>query len=348
MKFHAELSDDSSKMVDVIVLALSRQPDSSQSGIIIPVIIDSRTSTLRISVVIPHYTNAEQTLALVQSLRNKDDYGELKTKETEIIVVDDASPDGSGKKLEAERESLDFKLAVNPSNLGFAGTANRGASLASGTILVVSNSDITFLKEATPTDVINELASQLTDTGIGAVMPLVYNTALSEVENLNSLWAHRGLLWLKRLDSTAEFSDYARLFPKEHPCSDETVNTVLCGAFFAMRRLDFLRLGGFNPRFSPYYWEDVELGVRITTGGARVAATTCAVVLHNHNQSIGSNTTESHRWRVMQQNQLLFTVMWGRKLGVMKMKIWHFLRAAKCFVEGELALGLGFLGIKRF
>jgi len=320
---------------------------SRQSGIIIPVIIDSRTSTPRVSVVIPHYTNAEQTLALVQSLRCKGDDGELKAREIEIIIVDDASPDGSGQKLETERASLDFKLALNHSNLGFASTANRGASLASGTILVVSNSDIAFLNEASPISVIGELASQLGDTSIGAVMPLIYNTALSEVENLNSLWAHRGLLWLKRLDSTAEFSDYARLFPKEHPCSDETVNTVLCGAFFAMRRVNFLRLGGFDPRFSPYYWEDVELGVRIAAGGARVAATTCAVVLHNHNRSIGSNTTESHRWRVMQQNQLLFTVMWGRKLGVTKMKMWHVLRAAKCFVEGELSLGLDFLGIKR-
>ncbi len=67
----------------------------------------------------------------------------------ELIVVDDASRDGSARLVRERFPKA--RLVVNPKNLGFARTINRGAGMARGTILVLANNDIVadagFLRE---------------------------------------------------------------------------------------------------------------------------------------------------------------------------------------------------------
>ncbi len=57
----------------------------------------------------------------------------------EVIVVDNASHDGSAALVEAEFP--DVQLVRAPHNLGFAGGNNLGARHASGEFLVLVNSD---------------------------------------------------------------------------------------------------------------------------------------------------------------------------------------------------------------
>jgi len=69
----------------------------------------------------------------------------LDFKESEIIVVDNASNDGSTEALQKEFGDK-IKLIINPKNLGFAGANNQGAALAKGEFLLFLNSD-TIVKE---------------------------------------------------------------------------------------------------------------------------------------------------------------------------------------------------------
>ena len=268
----------------------------------------------------------------------------LEANEPEIIVVDDASPDGSGSDLERDSGRLNFTLVSNALNLGFGPTVNRGASLASGEFIAVSNTDIEFTEEAPAHVVLERLASALGDQSIGAAMPCVYKTspAFLGVENLNEIWASRGLLWLRRLPKAKDLSAAGET-PSE-PGDASVLKTVLCGAFFVMRRRDFQQLGGFDPVYTPYYLEDVELGARIEAGGRSVVLCRDITILHRHNLSISERDEAGRQRNHYQRNQLTFTRAWGREYGVKSPRIWHFLRALRSFVKGEFRLGMNYLG----
>ncbi len=57
----------------------------------------------------------------------------------EVIVVDNASGDGSRERV--RREFPAVRLIENPANLGFAAASNRGAAAATGSYLLFLNSD---------------------------------------------------------------------------------------------------------------------------------------------------------------------------------------------------------------
>ncbi len=86
-----------------------------------------------VSVVIPHWNGVEVLSECLESL------SETKYPNMEIIVVDNASTDGSPDWV-----SLNFpqvKLIENDQNYGYAGWCNRGAKTAEGEYLVFLNND---------------------------------------------------------------------------------------------------------------------------------------------------------------------------------------------------------------
>ena len=86
-----------------------------------------------VSVVIPHWNGVEVLSECLESL------SETKYPNMEIIVVDNASTDGSPDWV-----SLNFpqvKLIENDRNYGYAGGCNRGAKVAEGEYLVFLNND---------------------------------------------------------------------------------------------------------------------------------------------------------------------------------------------------------------
>ena len=86
-----------------------------------------------ISVIIPHWNGVEVLSECLESL------SETKYPNMEIIVVDNASTDGSPDWI-----SLNFpqvKLIENDQNYGYAGGCNRGAKTAEGEYLVFLNND---------------------------------------------------------------------------------------------------------------------------------------------------------------------------------------------------------------
>jgi GT2 family glycosyltransferase len=79
----------------------------------------------------------------------------------------------------------------------------------------------------------------------------------------------RGLFRLKFLGD-APFEEHSEPFP--------TLYAV--GAAAAMRRQLFLDLGGMDPLYAPYYWEDVDLGYQAWKAGYRVLCVPESIVEH--------------------------------------------------------------------
>lgn len=97
----------------------------------------------KIDVVILHYNNLEDTTQYVENLRRLN-WSEI---QYHFIIVDNASPDGSGKQLEQlYREDPVVRVLLSQENLGFAKGNNLGITYAAeqfgSDFIAVSNNDI--------------------------------------------------------------------------------------------------------------------------------------------------------------------------------------------------------------
>jgi GT2 family glycosyltransferase len=114
----------------------------------------------------------------------------------------------------------------------------------------------------------------------------------------------------------------------------------LCGAALAVRRADFERVGGFDERLAPYYWEDVDLSLRLRAAvGATVAV--AATVEHRHGATI-AREPERRRRVVYERNRFLVSwrhlrgARWLAHLGWLPLRL-----AASVVRDGAVAAGLG-------
>jgi GT2 family glycosyltransferase len=98
--------------------------------------IASPTSRSLPAVVIPVYNAADELESCLRAVHD------TVPAETEVIVIDDASPDAGVRQVLAawRQKAPSWKLLANPSNLGFVGTANRGMRTARGDVVLL-NSD---------------------------------------------------------------------------------------------------------------------------------------------------------------------------------------------------------------
>ena len=68
-----------------------------------------------------------------------------------------------------------------------------------------------------------------------------------------------------------------------------------------------MQLGGMDPLYAPFYWEDVDLGYRAWKRGWRIIFDPRAHVVHDHEISvIKHNFSQQHVQSIAQRNQLLF------------------------------------------
>lgn len=216
----------------------------------------------RASVIIVNYNGGEAVIACLESVFDHIN------PDCEVIVVDNASSDGSAAKIEARFP--DAKVIRNQENLGFGVGNNIGAARASGEFLVFLNPDtlvqpnwLNGLTEALDAEPDGGLA---TSKILMAGDPGLINTCGNQV-HLSGLTLCRGL------------RSSSKLFT-----SEEEVAAV-SGAAFAMPRRLFEELGGFDEDMFLYI-EDTDLSLRARLAGLRCVYTPNSVVLHDYRLKI--------------------------------------------------------------
>jgi GT2 family glycosyltransferase len=192
----------------------------------------------------------------------------------EVLVVDNASTDGSAEEIEAAFGER-VRLVRSARNLGFGGGNNLGIREARGRHVVLLNNDAV----AAPAFVRELVAAAESDPGVGMVAAKVLRYAernvIDSVGHLlypDGLNRGRGLL---EADAGQYDGCRAALFPSG------------AAALYARRMLD--DVGLFEERLF-LYGDDAELGLR-----ARVAGWTCAfapgaVAYHHYSRSVGPHS----------------------------------------------------------
>jgi GT2 family glycosyltransferase len=200
---------------------------------------------------------------------------------TEIIVVDNASVDGSWEMVEQEFPQV--KLIKNKSNLGFAKGNNLGAAEATGELLFFLNSD-TVIKSGS----IEKLALFLSQNSkLGAVSPLLLNndeTIQRDPAYLCPPSFGRAVFyynrWLKNLVSYF-WPDvlFSRINLKKATDVEQ-----LSGAALMIRKKVFEKIGGFDEEFL-FYFEDVDLCFRLRKAGYRLMVLPQTQIIHYGGES---------------------------------------------------------------
>jgi GT2 family glycosyltransferase len=205
--------------------------------------------------------------------------------DSEFIIVDNASTDGSADYCRAHWPGV--RVHAEPKNLFFGPAANQGVALAQGEFVLLLNPDVAVDRFSFP-ELLDRFRGQ---PSLFAVQPRIRDPRSQEEERLFALAFRRGVLDVRRSGPARESAGMGIPF------------ATGCAVFF--RRDLFLRMGGFDPIFSPFYWEDVELGIRaVRLGWTNLHLAGCRF-FHWHSTIIGRSHDEQMIRATYERNRLL-------------------------------------------
>jgi GT2 family glycosyltransferase len=243
-----------------------------------------RPSTAAASIVIPNWNGRDLLEKYIPSILEA-----TKTNPAnEIIVVDNASEDGSAEFLETAFPTV--RVLKLDRNYGFGGGSNRGFAAAKNDIVVLLNSDMRVAPDFLP-----PLLDAFTDENVFAVSCQIFFSdpaKLREETGLTQAWWENGGLRVR------------------HRIDENVTSAFPCfyggGGSCAFDRHKFTELGGFDELFKPFYLEDTDLGYLAWKRGWKVFYEPRSVVWHEHRGTIGKKFSQDYIQSILKKNFLLF------------------------------------------
>jgi N-acetylglucosaminyl-diphospho-decaprenol L-rhamnosyltransferase len=207
----------------------------------------------------------------------------------EIIVVDNASHDGTVKEV----QHRGVRLIANRENRGFAAAVNQGFAVLNTTYVLLLNPDsilicgIEALRDACDLPRSAGAGGTLLDLrgspqiGFMARQLPTPSALVLEALLLNRIWSNNPVNRNYRLLGR----QYSKRFAVEQPA----------GAFLMVRREVWRELGGFDEGFYPVWFEDVDFCRRIQQRGLDLYYVPEAVAKHTGGHSIPQLGVEMRR-----------------------------------------------------
>lgn len=279
-----------------------------------------------VSIVVLSWNTKELLANCLRAIRRDPD-----TANWEVLVVDNASEDGSADMVE---ESFPWvRLIRNPTNLLYSEGNNIGARLANGDHLCLLNSDTEVVPGA-----LRQLADYLAanDDCAAASPQLLWPDGRIQsgcrrmfgfrdvVANLPLI---RNMRWARNLQHRAAMTEF------DH-ASDCDVDQPP-GACMMLRRSEYLESGGLDPSLSLYF-NDVDLCRRFLLAGRRIRYIASARVYHHHGASTKKKTVEfgNPLWH---RNRISYIRKWNGIMAAGVVMLCVAIEAA--YMMGRVALG---------
>jgi GT2 family glycosyltransferase len=236
-----------------------------------------------VSIVIPVYNKFEYTHACLSSVLKH-------SKETayEIIIVDDCSTDTT---VHIDRYIQGVKVVRNKENLGFVGSCNAGAKIASGQYVLFLNND-TMVRQGWLTSML-ECFSKFSNVGLVGSKLLYPDGRLQEAG---------GIIW-----DDATGWNYGRLDSPNKPEYNYIREADYCSGASIICPMELFReLGGFDSRYAPAYYEDVDLAFAVRAVGKKVLYQPRSEIIHFEGISSGIDLTSGmKRYQVVNRQKFL-------------------------------------------
>lgn len=205
-----------------------------------------------------------------------------------VAVADDGSTDDSIHYLATTHPEVEVMAFPHR---GFGATCNAGVAAAQTEVVALLNTDMIVAPEF-----LSPLLEDLTAEDVFAVGCKFVN---GDGSLTNALGNRTSGHWQRGLLSIHHETDPTRLM---QPCPQLYAN----GGGLAFRRERWQALGGFDPLYDPFYWEDVDLGYRAWGRGWRVLYEPRSVVTHEHGTTTQRVYTHRYVELVSARNAVLF------------------------------------------
>jgi GT2 family glycosyltransferase len=232
-----------------------------------------------VSVIIVTFNRPEIVLKCLRAL------AAISEVKFETIIFDNASSESTRDLLAKVRGA---RVIYNEKNLHFLRAANAASKFARGKHLLFLNSDCFVYPDA----IGNCVDLLLRDPKIGAVGPKILNLNGSVQEAGSIIWND---------GTTLPYAFGASPFLPEVNFVRET--DYVSGAFLMTPKKVFRKLGGFDERFKPAYYEDTDYCVRLHKAGLKVVYNPSSLAVHLLHASAQSSDEVR---KLMQKNRTRF------------------------------------------
>ncbi|WP_271809523.1 glycosyltransferase family 2 protein [Clostridium beijerinckii] len=230
---------------------------------------------MKLSIIIVNYNTYTLTKQTIDSIIKEDHYFDY-----EILLVDNASSDGSINKLQDKFRDIviseKLHIIVNKDNLGFAKANNIGIKHAKGKYILLLNSD-TLLKENCLEKCIKMIEK---DKNIGALgcKVILANGELDHACKRGFPTPKASLYYFLKLHkkNPSKYGQYEALHLGEDDIGEVD---SLTGAFVLMPKLVFNEVGGLDEDFF-MYGEDIDLCYKIKEHGYKILYYPEAQIIH--------------------------------------------------------------------
>jgi N-acetylglucosaminyl-diphospho-decaprenol L-rhamnosyltransferase len=218
-------------------------------------------AVLSIDVVVPTYNGWELTRTCLEHLQ-------LQTAQHSVIVVDNASTDGTAERV---RRSFSFVHVIERAdNRGFAVACNAGARAGDGDVVVLLNNDVKC-----PPHFLERLVAPLRENEqIGSVAAVLVKPDRTIIDSVG-------------LTAERTFAGFPRL--RGHAVADvgfaSPVLAGPAGAAGAFRKVAWEQVDGLDEHVF-MYGEDLDLALRLRAAGWQTAIAPDAVAVHLGSASI--------------------------------------------------------------
>lgn len=246
---------------------------------------------IKTSIIIPVFNKAEYTFQCLRSL-----FLEIDLSTTEIIVIDNNSTDETAKLL----DFLGTKIRVvkNVENKGFVEACNLGAALAKGEYIVFLNND-TLVQ---PGWLVSMLETFDRDERVGAVGSMI-------IYPDGHLQEAGAVIWN---DGTAATYGWAEN-PREPRYNFAREVDYCSGASLMISKKLFEKIGRFDMRYAPAYYEDTDLCMSVRAEGYKVIYQPASKIIHYEGVTSGTNTSSGYK-RFQEINRHKFFAKWREVL----------------------------------
>jgi GT2 family glycosyltransferase len=230
-----------------------------------------------ISIVIPTYNGLQYLQANLPLVL-------LACPNCEIIVVDDASTDDTSAWLKKNYPKI--AIVCNDKNSGFAISVNKGVKKATNPLVLILNNDVAPEK--------------------GFIKPLLEIISKENIFSVGSLEISENQG--KRTTSGKSWFKIKNGMLLHGKCRSQTSGETAWtqGGSMLVKKDVFQKLGGFNPIYSPGYWEDIDLGWRAKQAGYINWFCADSKVKHNHGSTFDSLYRKSQIELLSYRNSFLF------------------------------------------
>jgi GT2 family glycosyltransferase len=223
---------------------------------------------IKTSIVIPVFNKAEFTFQCLRSLIREIDFDD-----TEVIVVNNASTDETRELLSHLTGFV--RVIHNETNRGFVDACNQGAARARGRFLVFLNND-TFVLPGWLDALVETIEANERVGAVGSMF-LYPDGRIQEAG---------AILW-----SNGEAFHYGcGRSPEDRRFAFAREVDYCSGASLLVRKDLFDRLGGFDRRYAPAYYEDGDLCMGVRSLGFEVVYQPASRLVHYEGATAGTDT----------------------------------------------------------